>query len=155
MKLPQFLIRGNRETPEDDKIAEQTSSKEELDAIQFQQRPKSLPSLWRGADGKTHLGQDVRVVTPTPDEIARLGQGGDTFICGYCKYFELEEGRKEMARQRFGERLVHDYEWKLRHLGSLDTVGLCGASGGETATHYISKGCDQYRLDPRFRARGS
>jgi hypothetical protein len=66
--------------------------------------------------------------------------------CGSCKYFDLENGRKEIARQRFGEKLVADYEWKLKHLGAEpDAIGLCGASGGDTATTFVSKACDQYR----------
>lgn len=148
MKNPlQFIIRGNRKS-EDDKIKQQTSSQEELEQVQWQGK-NTLPSTWRGADGKTHIGRDVRVIAPDAEQIRVLGRGGDNFVCGFCKYFDLEKGREEMVRQNFGDALVHDYEWKMRHLGDIDALGLCGASGGETATSFISRACDQFR--PRKR----
>jgi hypothetical protein len=87
------------------------------------------------------------VIRASPEDIERFADvTHPNFICGFCRYFDLENGRKEIVRQRFAERLVYDEQWKLRHLGApVDTLGLCGASNGEVATSFVSKGCDQFR----------
>lgn len=86
-----------------------------------------------------------RLQPVTSGEVAVFGSPRAT-TCGSCKFFDLENGRKEIVRQKFGDKLVRDYEWKLKHLGAdPDAIGLCGASGGEMATTFVSKACDQYR----------
>jgi hypothetical protein len=122
----------------------ETTSREELEHTEFV-APNGLPTSWSGADGKTHLrGQNARVITPDGNDIRSFG-GPQREVCGHCKYFDLEEGRKEIVRQKFGEKLVHEYEWKLKHLGPIDAIALCGASGGETAVTFVSAACDQFR----------
>lgn len=110
-------------------------------------QPTGIPTVWQdGASGQKFAGKPAAVHIATAGETEQLAAIGGTFICGFCKYFDLENGRKEIARQRFAERLVNDEQWKLRHLGApIDTIGLCGASNGEVATSFVSKGCDQYR----------
>lgn len=108
---------------------------------------QSLPVTWRDEAGKTHLQGTNALVKATDQDVAQFGFA-PTRVCGTCRYFELEKGRQEMVRQRFSERLVHDYQWKRKYLGTpLSHVGLCGASGGEKATTSISNAgrCDQYR----------
>lgn len=105
----------------------------------------AIPVTWKNG----HTGQKMKgrplIVLPDAEE-AELFSARSRQICGGCKYFDLETGRKEMSRQGFAQKLVHEYDWKLRHLGAdPEAIGLCGASGGKTATSVISKACDQYR----------
>ena len=108
--------------------------------------PASLPSVWKdGVTGQETRGRPLHVLQPDEEEV-RAFSNPRANVCGACKYFDLENGRKEIVRQRFGEKLVREFEWKLRHLGaSPDAIGLCGASGGETAVSFVSKSCDQFR----------
>jgi hypothetical protein len=93
--------------------------------------------------GQRLRGRSLQRVTP--GEVA-VFSSPRAVTCGSCKFFDLENGRKEIVRQKFGEKVVKDYEWKLQHLGAdPDAIGLCGASGGEIATTFVSKACDQYR----------
>lgn len=47
--------------------------------------------------------------------------------CGHCRHFQLEQGRKEMVKQKFLQRVVLDEQWKLDHLGApTDHLGICG-----------------------------
>lgn len=103
-----------------------------------------LPVAWKdGTTGKTQLRQTL--VQPTAQEHAAFSSK-HAEVCGNCKYFDLESGRKEIVKQRFAEKLVKEYEWQLRHLGaSPDAIALCGASGGELAVIFVSKSCDQFR----------
>lgn len=121
--------------------------KEKYDpAIRNRDAP-TLPSTWRDPQsGKTHIGKPVNIVAPNAQDVKRFAGGRANAVCGHCKYFDLENGRKEIVRQRFGEKLVKEFEWKLRHLGGpVDSIGLCGASGGQTAVCFVSTACDQYR----------
>jgi hypothetical protein len=105
-----------------------------------------LPLEWvDGASGRAYKGGSVPLHRPSPGDIQNYAEAPRT-VCGNCKHFELEHGRREIARQRFAERLVHEEEWQLQHLGvPLDHVGLCGMSNGEMAVTIISPGCDQWR----------
>lgn len=133
---------------ETDEFRKAAASPEELEHDLQHQTPdfSGLPTAWRDKAGKTHLkGAPAQITTPNRDQIALYGLER-AFVCGHCKYFDLEEGRKEIVRQDFGRVLVRDYEWAMKHLGSTpDSIGLCGASGGETATSYFTKACDQFR----------
>lgn len=123
-----------------------------LEQLEFETRdveptPLGVPTQWRDSQGKVHLqGPDARVVRPDDKEIAEFGISQRRTVCGDCKYFDLETGRKEIIRQRFGERLVREEQWQLKHLGGpIESIGLCGASNGEMATTFLSQACDQYR----------
>lgn len=109
-------------------------------------RPMGLPTTWRDDKGKHHLrGPDTPIVAPSSHEIDNYS-GTVKDICGTCKYFELKNGQKKMVEEKFLERLVHDERWQLHHMGApVEYVGICGASGGELATTFVSKSCDQYR----------
>ena len=111
--------------------------------------PLGMPVDWKdGGTGKTHL----RTMIAAPNDRERAVFGSQRAeVCGHCKYFDLEGGRKEIMRQRFAEKLVKDYEWKVKHLGAPpDAIALCGASasggGGELlAVTFVSASCDQFR----------
>ena len=132
-----------------DEFRKATTSQEELEATDFVQL-RTLPTTWKdGNSGASMRGRGARVLhAPTDADIKSYG-AGNMAVCGHCKYFDLEEGRKELVRQRFGEMLVREHEWKLKHLGDVDTLALCGASGGETCVAFVSAACDQFR--PRKR----
>jgi hypothetical protein len=69
-------------------------------------------------------------------------------VCGSCKNFNIELGRKEIIKQRFAERLVREEEWKLKHLGvPLDHLGMCDESQGKMVTCSITNAdkCPAYR----------
>ncbi len=127
-----------------DEFRKATTSQEELESIQFVPM-RTLPTTWKdGTTGATIKGKGARVLTPSGEDIKSYG-AGNMNVCGHCKYFDLENGRKELVRQRFGEMLVREHEWKLKHLGDVDTLALCGASGGETCVAFVSAACDQFR----------
>jgi hypothetical protein len=102
----------------------------------------TLPSELRG-DGSAR-GNPVEIVRPDSKDMHDLGSQHD--VCGHCRYFDLESGRKEIVQKKLGTLLVQTYEWQMRHLGvSADQLALCGASGGETLVATVSKACDQFR----------
>jgi hypothetical protein len=117
---------------------------------------QGLPTSWHSADGKTHLkGADAQVRVANGQEVANYGFA-PTRVCGTCKYFDVNNGRKEMHKQKFLHRLVRDETWKTKFLGvPVDHVGLCGASDGSKAVTSISHAgrCDQYRENPSFARR--
>lgn len=121
-------------------------SREQLAAEYGDAKPlPGIPTTMTAGDGHVRLPMaPTRVITPDSGEVELYGDQRAK-ICGHCKFFDLETGRRELVRQRFGERLVREYEWQLKHVGDLDALGLCGASGGEMATQFPSKACDQYR----------
>jgi hypothetical protein len=131
-----------------DEFRKATTTQEELENTNFVQL-RTLPTTWKdGTTGHTIKGRGARVITPSGADIKSYGEG-NMAVCGHCKYYDLESGRKELVRQRFGEMLVREHEWKLKHLGDVDTLALCGASGGETCVAFVSAACDQFR--PRKR----
>lgn len=102
-----------------------------------------LPTELRAEDGVARANP-TSIVAPDGKDVVDLGRPYNT--CGECKYFDLEKGREEIARQGLGKALVQDYEWQIRHLGApLDQLGLCGASGGQTLTSVVARSCDQFR----------
>lgn len=151
-KSPLFVIKGGGATAaptESDLFRNATATKEDLEADLHGAGAVTkvgVPTTWANADGSAVVrGEPTQVITPSAQQIEAFKESPRA-VCGHCKYFDLENGRKEIVRQRFAERLVHDQEWKLKHLGGPpDSIGLCGASGGELATTFVSKACDQYR----------
>lgn len=135
-----------------EKAAAKDISKEQLaheyePALQRRaEAPASLPTQWKdGHTGESAPGNPVLIASPDAEEIQAFSSPRAN-VCGNCRFFDLENGRKEIVRQRFGEKLVLEFEWKLRHLGAdVDAIGLCGQSGGETAVSFVSKSCDQFR----------
>lgn len=112
-------------------------------------RPMGMPTTWRDGQGRHHLpgapAEVAPIVPPSEHEIDHYS-GKVKDICGTCKYFELKKGQNKMVEEQFLERLVNDERWQLHHMGApLEYVGICGASGGEMATTFVSKSCDQYR----------
>jgi hypothetical protein len=133
--------------PEDDPFNRATTPLEQLKHEYAGARPaQGIPSSFRDGAGKVHLrGANVPIVAPDGDEV-RIFSDPRAQVCGNCKYFDLESGRREMVRQKFAEQLVREYEWKLHHLGApVDAIALCGASNGELAITFMSKACDQFR----------
>ena len=113
---------------------------------------KSIPVNWyNGPSRAKSAGSTSAIINPTADHLAAYANG-EVQVCGHCRFFELEKGQQEMAKQRFAERLVREQEWKLQHLGApMEMMGLCGATNGDTATGFMTKACDQYRQVGRRR----
>lgn len=136
------------EKNETDEFRRAQATAEELEHDLQHQTPdfSGLPTAWKDKAGKTHLkGAPTQVVSPDRNQIALYGLQR-AFVCGHCKYFDLETGRREIARQDMGRKIVREYGWQLKHMGATpDSMGLCGAGAGETITSYFSKGCDQFR----------
>lgn len=147
------VIKGGRaedQLPtESDLVRDATATAEDLEHEYQTSTPMKfgLPTTWKNSDGSVILdGPRSNIVVPTPREVQSYGEDIPRNVCGHCRYFDLEKGRNEIVRQKFLERVVHDEKWKMKHLGGpVDALGLCGASGGEKATFYVSKACDQFR----------
>lgn len=151
------MAKGGRAPNETDafRAAEaQGLTAEELLGEAARSRPMKLglPTTWGDRD-KPVRGPDAKVIIANSREVDSYGFGGHP-VCGQCRYMDLDNGRKEIIKQRFGERLVREQEWQMKHLGvPPDSLGLCGAGGGELAVTIVSKACDQFR--PRGSRRGS
>ncbi len=146
-------VKGGQAPNESDlfrRASAENRSADELLEIAARATPQKmgLPTTWGDRDAPVR-GPDAKVVLPDGEQVRSYGFGGHR-VCGECNYFDVENGRKEIIKQRFGERLVREQEWQLKHLGvPPDSLALCGASGGELAVTVVSKCCDQ------FRSRGS
>lgn len=132
-----------------DPFAGAEASQEELARRYEGAKPGGIAVNWTdGVTGKTHLR--TQLAQPSAHDVA-VFSNPRAETCGNCKYFDLEGGRKEILRQRFAEKLVREYEWKMRHLGApVDAIALCGASaagggGSLLAVTFMSKSCDQFR----------
>lgn len=106
-----------------------------------------VPVNWLN-NGK-HAGTSslAGIVAPNGEEMRSYARPPKN-VCGTCRKFNIEAGRKAIVAQRFGERLVREEDWALHHLGvPLDHVGMCDESGGTMVTCSISNAdnCDGYR----------
>jgi hypothetical protein len=114
---------------------------------------QALDTTWQDAAGKTHLkGAPTLIKTATGEDVAKFGFAPSR-VCGTCKYFNVDQGRKEIVRQGFFTKLVQDYGWQKKFLGVDAThLAVCGASGGEVCVTSISNAgsCDQYRESASF-----
>lgn len=112
-----------------------------------------LPVLWSNAAGQQlRSSASVRLAAPTKTELENFAQPPRR-TCGLCRFFNLHQGRKEIVKQRFAERMVHDERWRAHHLGtSFQDLGLCDASNGELATSTVANAdnCDQFRPKSRL-----
>lgn len=122
---------------------------EELQAEALASRPSSfgIPIEW-GERGGPVVRSHGSVVAPTRDEVSSYGTQQVQATCGSCHHYDVELGRKKMIEERFGERLVREEEWQLRHLGvPIDNLALCGLTSGADimVVTLVSPACDQYR----------
>lgn len=114
-----------------------------------------VPVNFKTGQGKRKLemaGRNAQVVGATAGDIEKFSLASGR-TCGLCRYFDLEVGRREMVKQRFGERLVLEQEWKMQHLGApIDHMGMCKASGGTMVTSTVTNAgtCDQFRPKSRL-----
>jgi hypothetical protein len=118
----------------------------ELKGIETQAESRAIPVNWQDGVSKQRVKGRSLVQAPSEEETRMFADKVPREVCGHCKHFDLESGRKEIARQQFIERVVLEEGWKQSHLGPLDMMGLCGASGGQTATTYVAKSCDHFQL---------
>lgn len=71
-------------------------------------------------------GRNADVVNVTAQDIENYAQAPSR-VCGECRHFQLTEGRKEIVKQKFLQRLVLEDSWKMAHLGApADHLGVCG-----------------------------
>jgi hypothetical protein len=76
----------------------------------------------------------TRVRGPRADVVRGITQkdvenyaNAPTRVCGECRHFQLREGRREIVKQKFLQRLVLEESWKMAHLGApADHLGVCG-----------------------------
>lgn len=104
-----------------------------------------IPINW--TDGNNQRNTATSMLLPSEREVRSYGGIQPMHMCGQCKFFDLESGRKEIQRQRLYERLEREDQWKLRHLGvDPETLGLCGADTGRlTGALTNADKCDQFR----------
>ena len=115
----------------------------EMGLLQEQETPETIPTRWRG-DG-VDVRDTAQVVAPTAAEVDRFADAR-RITCASCTKFDLEAGQRQMAKEKFVARLVHEMSWKVKHLGAPpETIGLCGETNGERATSMHSAACQHYR----------
>jgi hypothetical protein len=103
-----------------------------------------IPVMWGNSAGQRLRGREATIKTPSQEEKEMAVHTRVT--CSSCVHFDIKEGRKEIVKQQFAEKLVLEYEWALRHLGgSVDHLGLCGRSDGELCVTTVSPACDGFR----------
>lgn len=68
-------------------------------------------------------------------------------VCGTCRHFQLKEGRREIVKQGFLQRLVLEEDWKMSHLGApADHLGVCGQNPQMVTSTVANAGtCSGYR----------
>lgn len=100
-----------------------------------------------------------KVRLPGAPSIIRSATQGDienyaeapTRVCGTCRHFQLKEGRQEIVKQKFLQRLVLEQEWKIGHLGApADHLGVCGQNPAMVTSTIANAGtcpayCDRRR----------
>lgn len=108
-----------------------------------------IPTTWAQGDGSVEIRGKDTIVQPTQDDMkAFSGTGCMPNLCGQCRHFDLEKGRKELIRMGFAETLTKEHEWNPVHLGApIDTIGICGISGIKTKmlTSTMSRACEQWK----------
>lgn len=103
-----------------------------------------IPVMWGNSAGQKVRGKEAQIQTPSSQEQAMTATTRTT--CSGCEYFDIKNGRKEIVKQQFAEKLVLEYEWALRHIGgSVDHLALCGRSNGELCVTSMSPACDGFR----------
>jgi len=114
-----------------------------------------IPTTWMQGDGPVEIRGRDTIVQPTQDDIRAFSRTGCVpNLCGQCKFFDLEKGRKYLRESGFAEKLTKDYEWNPAHLGApIDTIGICGMSGIQTKTlaSTMSRACDQFRAKGKYK----
>jgi hypothetical protein len=104
-----------------------------------------VPVVWSDPSGRRLRGKGASIVTPDGKQVSNFAVPPNA-TCAECAHFNITEGRKEIVRQKFAERLVLEEEWALRHLGgSIDHMGLCGRANGDLATLTMSPACDGFK----------
>lgn len=108
------------------------------EASQMQAKSLGLPVNWSNNGAAPVSQTTAAIVGPDGNALGAFGASPNR-VCGECKKFNLERGRKEMMAQRFAERLVRDDRWQLHHLGvPMDHIGMCEESGGTMVTCSVS-----------------
>lgn len=104
-----------------------------------------LPVVWGDPSGNKLRGKGAKIVTADGRQVSNFAVAPSA-TCAQCAHFDIANGRKEIVKQRFAERLVLEEEWALRHLGgSLDHMGLCGQDNGSLATLTMSPACPAFK----------
>lgn len=151
-KIPKRLQRdrdkdGNRAKEEFEKADYKGVSNEQIIAEGYTVDKLGIPTTWEQGDGPISVrGKDALIVTPDDQQVASFAVTPRRTICGECKFFDLEKGRKKIIEEDFGRKLAKELEWNPDHLGAdLDTFGLCGQSGGSMLCSTMTLACDQFR----------
>lgn len=127
-----------------DAINQQTKSVEQLDAEHKHDLPGGMiPVTWSDPTSGRKLKGRPLTVLPSDEDVAAFGSPRAA-TCGQCKNYDLEGGRKQIAGQRFLERLVLEENWKLHHVGDLQSLGICRERPSMAVT-YVSGACDSFR----------
>jgi hypothetical protein len=67
-------------------------------------------------------------------------------LCGQCKHFSKEHGQKILFKQKKLAEIVHDYQWKVEHLGSDPReMGACMARELLTGPTHSGAECESFR----------
>lgn len=104
-----------------------------------------VPVMWTDPSGRRLAGRNAHIRTADGHELSNFAVA-PAATCAECKHFDIANGRKEIVKQRFAERLVLEEEWALRHLGGeVDHMGLCGETDGGLATFTMSVACANFR----------
>lgn len=128
---------------ETDLMRAQQKSIEQLDAEHANDAPGgALPVTW-SSGGRKMRGRPLMVL-PDEHDVEVFGRTRVN-TCGQCKNYDLEGGRREIIKQRFAERLVREEQWKLHHLGDVDSLAIC-KQRPSMAISYISPSCDLFKL---------
>jgi hypothetical protein len=107
--------------------------------------PPRVPVTWTDGAHRVAVRDVGEVVAPSAHEIGRYGDQRRV-TCASCKKFDLTAGQKQMHREGFVARLVHEMSWKVKHMGAApETMGLCGETNGDRLTSMHSAACAHYR----------
>lgn len=102
--------------------------------------------MWVRAMSDEPIKSDLLHI-PTQQELRLYGDPAKTLgTCGDCKYFRLKAGQDAIRKERFLDKLVHDAEWQVHHLGAApETMGLCTQGDGSSITPRTAVSCENYK----------
>lgn len=84
------------------------------------------------------------VYHPKPKEVRDFSKHRAR-LCGDCRHFNYREGQKRLFRDRKALEIVHDYEWRLEHLGDRpERLAIC-AERDDTLVGPMSAACEFWK----------
>jgi len=106
------------------------------------ERAREKMDQWENPDPK-NASTAAHIVQPTRHQLNVFSQNRQK-SCIQCRSFNHKRGQEILHKEKGLATIVHEYEWKVRYLGSPpEQMGLCEQSGALTGP--LCPPCEYYR----------